>query len=313
MKSACACLLATAMLCLVAACARVAPAPPPKAERSVASASQVPESPTLQTEAPGPEPTLPDTDRLVRYYRRKAKIAPSVVVRVVDLRPSAVSGVFEGTLVVGVGLDRQPFTTSADGTWASFAPLEDVTQNPFARVQKMISLVDVPVRGPADAAVTIVEYGDFQCPFSGRAYHVIEEQVLAQYGKDVRFAYKHYPLSMHPWAEAAAVAAECARNQGADAFWKVYRGLFENQSTIGPANLREKAHAFLAGSDVDLAVFDACFDGKETLPAVKAHADEAQALAVSGTPSFMINGRALMGAQPFESFQAVIDDELSQP
>ncbi|TMA96358.1 MAG: hypothetical protein E6J77_01355, partial [Deltaproteobacteria bacterium] len=88
---------------------------------------------------------------------------------------------------------------SGDGRYAVFAAVEDVTVDP--------------------AKAVIVEYSDFQCPFCSRGYATIEKQVLTSYGDKVRFYYKHYPLPFHPWAEAGAVAAECAKQQKPEAFW----------------------------------------------------------------------------------------------
>jgi len=178
-------------------------------------------------------------------------------------------------------------------------------------VRDKIKLDGEPSRGPADAKVTIVEYSDFQCPFCSRGYATIEKQVLTSYGDKVRFYYKHYPLPFHPWAEAGAVAAECAKQQKPEAFWKLYSSLFENQGQITADNLKEKATGYLAGTGIDMAKWNDCFDNKKSLPQVKAQMQEGSSVGVRGTPGFIINGRLVSGAQPFESFKNVIDDELA--
>lgn len=250
---------------------------------------------------------------VVSYYRKKANVPPSQKVTVVGLKDAAIGGVKEGNLQVGDGPSGQmvPFTQSADGRYAIFAPVEDVTADPGKAVMQKIDLKGQPSKGPADAKVTIVEYSDFQCPFCSRGYNTMEKQVLAQYGDKVKFYYKHYPLPFHPWAEVGAVAAECAKQQKPEAFWKVYSGLFEHQGEITPDNVKAKATEYLADSGVDMNAWNDCFDNKKSLPAVKAQMAEGSSVGVRGTPGFIINGRLVSGAQPFESFKNIIDDELA--
>ena len=85
-----------------------------------------------------------------------------------------------------------------------------------------ITLKGEPFKGGANAKVTIVEYSDFQCPFCTRGYATIENEVLKTYGDKVKFYYKHFPLAFHKWAEPGAIGAECAKDQKAEAYWKLY-------------------------------------------------------------------------------------------
>ena len=254
-----------------------------------------------------------DDERLIKYYRKKANVAPAQKVSVAGVKDTAIKGLKEGVLEIGEGpaARKVPFAMSADGRYVLFASLEDVTVDPAKAVMQKISLTGEPAKGPAGAKVTIVEYSDFQCPFCARGYSTMENQVLKEYGDKVRFVYKHYPLPFHPWAEAGAVAAECAKQQKPEAFWTVYKGLFENQQQITADNLKEKVHGLLVGTGVDQAKFDDCFDNKKTLPQVKAQMAEGASVGVTGTPAFVINGRLVSGAQPFENFKAIIDDELA--
>ena len=254
-----------------------------------------------------------DNEPLFKYYRRKTNMPPTSKLSVTGLHDAAIKGVKEGTLEIGEGpgARKVPVTLSADGRYAIFGPIEDVTVDPNKAVMQKIALKDEPARGPADAKVTIVEYSDFQCPFCARGYSTIEHQVLKEYGDKVRFVYKNFPLPFHPWAEPGAVAAECAKQQKPEAFWKVYTGLFEGQQGISPENLKEKVDAMLADSGVDMDRFNDCLDNKKSLPQVKAEMQEGSSVGVTGTPGFIINGRLLNGALPFENFKAVIDDELA--
>ncbi|MFQ5666877.1 MAG: DsbA family protein [Candidatus Binatia bacterium] len=250
------------------------------------------------------------TKKLVEYYRRKANVPPSAQVQVKNLRASKIKGAKYGTLAVGGR--NVDFLLSTDGRYAVFGELEDLNVDPFAAVMKKISLKGKPQKGPADAKVTIVEYSDFQCPYCSRGYHTMENQVLKEYGDKVRFVYKNFPLPMHPWAQSAAVASECALQQKQEAFWKLYDFYFQNQRKITLQNLKEKSLAALDGAGLDATKFTDCVDNNRTLDQVKADQAEGARVGVRGTPAFIINGRLVSGAQPFTNFKAVIDDELAR-
>ena len=255
-----------------------------------------------------------NTDQLIKYYRKKANVPPAQKVSVTGLKDStAIKGAKEGTLEVGDGPAAQKiaFTMSPDGKYAVFAATEDVTADPSKAIMDKISLKGEPFKGPANAKVTIVEYSDFQCPFCSKGYNTIEKQVLTEYKDKVKFYYKHFPLAFHKWAESGAVAVECAKAQKPDAYWKLYSYLFENQGTITPENLKEKSTEVLKDTGVDQAKWNDCFDNKKSLDKVKAQMAEGSAVGVRGTPGFIINGRVVSGAQPFENFKNIIDDELA--
>jgi protein-disulfide isomerase len=162
-----------------------------------------------------------------------------------------------------------------------------------------------PLRGAVNAPVQIVEFSDFECPFCFRANPVVR-QVLSTYGDRISLVYRHYPLPNHPNARPAAEAAACANEQGR--FWDYHDRLFANQSRLADADL--KAHAAAVG--LDAGKFNDCFDRRKYQDAVDADIDAAEAAGVTGTPAFFINGRPLNGAQPFEAFQRVIDEELAR-
>ena len=249
--------------------------------------------------------------KVVEYYRRKANVPPAAQVEVKDLKASKIKGAKTGTLQVGPQ-QKVEFTMSDDGRYVVFGELEDVTVDPFAGVMKKISLKGQPSKGPESAKVTIVEYSDFQCPFCARGYQTVENQVLKEYGDKVRLVYKNFPLPMHPWAEPAAVASECAFEQKPQAFWKLYGYYFQNQRDITPQNIKDKSVEALKDDGIDTAKFTDCLDNKKTLSEVKADQAEGASVGVNGTPAFLINGRLVSGAQPFENFKSVIDDELAR-
>jgi protein-disulfide isomerase len=159
-------------------------------------------------------------------------------------------------------------------------------------------------QGSADAPIELVEFADFQCPFCFRAHPTVE-QVLRTYGDRIHFVYRHYPLTNHPNARPAAEASECAAEQ--DKFWPYYEVLFSDPSKLDSAGL--KASAAQVGIDVDR--FNACVDSHKYKSVVEADMKEGEEAGVTGTPAFFVNGRMLSGAQPFEQFKQVIDEELA--
>jgi protein-disulfide isomerase len=141
--------------------------------------------------------------------------------------------------------------------------------------------------GPADAAVVLVEYGDYQCPHCGRAYRVIHD-VLGRLGDDVRFVFRNFPLTaVHPDAQTAAEAAEAvAAHGGNDAFWDMHATLFENQDALEIDDLLGYAEA--CGVD-PLAVADDLSTGRQR-ERVRADVESGTASGVTGTPAFFVNG-----------------------
>jgi protein-disulfide isomerase len=163
-----------------------------------------------------------------------------------------------------------------------------------------------PEKGPASAPVTIVEYADYQCPYCTRAVAALK-QVEERYPGKVRIVFRDFPLTqIHPNAGKAAEAGACANDQGK--FWPMHDRLFANQTKLGLPDL--KKHAEELG--LDMAAFNACLDSGKHAEGWRKSLEEGQRYGLTGTPSFFINGRLLVGAQPFESFAQVIDDELER-
>lgn len=172
--------------------------------------------------------------------------------------------------------------------------------------EKFFSDTD-PAWGPKDARVVIVEYSDFQCPFCKRFAQQTAEKIRSKYEDKVRFVFKHLPLkSIHPHAMGAAVAAQCANEQGK--FWEYYQTLFANQT-----NLDTDALASYAGTaKLDTKAFGECVQRKDIADKVERDIQSAIELGVTGTPGFIIAGTKLSGAQPFEVFDRAISQALEE-
>jgi protein-disulfide isomerase len=162
-----------------------------------------------------------------------------------------------------------------------------------------------PTKGQASAPIQMIEFSDFQCPYCRQANPTVA-RVLSTYGDRIHFVYRHYPLPTHPNAHSAAEASACAAEQGK--FWPYHDVLFANPTKLGVADLKQHA----ADLGLDATTFNACVDSHKFKAQVDTDMKEGEEVGVNGTPAFFINGRFLSGAQPFEAFKRVIDEELER-
>jgi len=156
---------------------------------------------------------------------------------------------------------------------------------------------------PATAAVTIVEFSEFQCPYCERVLPTMEK-IEQEYGDKVSIVFRDYPLPMHKEAPKAAEAGHCANEQGK--FWEMHDKLFANMRALQLDQL--KGYAGELG--LDQAKFDECLDSGRHAGTVEASTKAGAAAGVRGTPAFFVNGQFINGAQPFENFKKIIDAEL---
>lgn len=174
---------------------------------------------------------------------------------------------------------------------------------PFYRAS--VSTAGAPARGPATAPVTIVKFEDFHCPFCRRAHATLVE-LQKRYGDKLRIVHKDLPLEgLHPGATRSHVAARCAGEQGK--FWEYQDKLYEAPPKPTPEQLKALAKELA----LDVSAFESCLAGNKYDAAIQKDSDEGEALGLTGTPGFFINGRMVRGAQPLEVFVRVIEQELS--
>ena len=187
--------------------------------------------------------------------------------------------------------------------WGSNKPTAAADTAAIRRVD--VSTDDDPSIGPANAPITIIEFSDYQCPYCQVWYKQVYQQLLASYPDKLRFVYRDLPLPMHPEAAPAAEAADCAGEQ--NAYWKYHDALFNQQYGLSRAAYEHYA----ADLGLDTKAFAACLDSHRFQGEVQADASDAARVGISGTPSFVVNGRLLIGALPFSEFKKVIDEELA--
>ncbi len=187
---------------------------------------------------------------------------------------------------------------------------DQVLEAPIATQEPQYKRYDIPTQGayalgPENAPITIVEFSDFQCPYCRRWHEQVYEPLLAAYPGKIRVVYRHLPLtSIHPDAFAAAEAAMCAGEQ--DAFWPYHEKLFSSEA-LGSEIYTQYAQEL----SLDMTSFEACMTEHKYQEAVQIDSDFAINMGVSSTPTFFINGLAVVGAQPLNVFKQVIDKELA--
>jgi protein-disulfide isomerase len=198
-------------------------------------------------------------------------------------------------------LDQSSQTAAQVGGPVVEAPVEDQTQ--FIRY-------DIPSEGfyaigPEDAPITIVEFSDYQCPYCRRWHEEVYQPLLNEYPGQIRLVYRHLPLtSIHPEAFSAAEAAMCAGEQ--NAYWQYHDKLFSSE-TLGNNTYVQYAQDL----GLNTSTFETCISEHKYSEAIQADSDFAVNLGVRSTPTFFINGLAVVGAQPLDIFKQVIDKELA--
>jgi protein-disulfide isomerase len=188
---------------------------------------------------------------------------------------------------------------------ANAAVAVTLAKPPIRRAEVLVG--SSPVRGDASAPVTIVEFSDFHCPYCRTVQPTLLKLLDAYPGK-VRLVYKDLPLDgLHPNARQASEAARCANDQGK--FWQFHDVLYSG--TVGIDVSAETLTGVATKAGLDLAAFKQCLDGDAHLEGIQRDVDHAGKLGLTGTPAFFVNGRLLTGAQPFEGFAKIIDEELA--
>jgi protein-disulfide isomerase len=191
------------------------------------------------------------------------------------------------------------------------ASTEEPESDETSGQQQSIRRYDVPVDedptlGPDDAQITLVEFSDYQCSFCKKWHDDVFPRIVEEYGDQVQIVYRDFPIeSIHPESVSAAEAANCAYEQGY--FWEYHELLFESQRGLG----QESYRAYAEEIGLDLDGFDTCMEENRFNEEVMDDLEFAARLGVRSTPTFFLNGIAVVGAQPFEVFKEVIEKELA--
>jgi protein-disulfide isomerase len=254
-----------------------------------------------------------DKATLENYLRHVELFRGDVTFQLDDPKPSKYLPGFSEVLVHLIFNSAQKdelFYVSADGQTIIRGDVFNLGKSPFQSNLDKLTLADQPSFGPADAPVTIVEFGDFECPDCKMEAPILRHDLTEKYGTTVRVFFKNFPLeSVHPWARAAAIMGRCVVQQGQPAFWKFYDWIYENQDQITGDNLKAKVLTWAGDNAVDALKLGQCIDTKATEPEVNKSIAEGYALGIQGTPTLFINGRKIGGLM-WPDLQLVINKEL---
>ncbi len=164
---------------------------------------------------------------------------------------------------------------------------------------------DAPVFGKKDSKVTVVEFSDFQCPYCSKGAKIVQK-LKKDYGSKIQFAFKQFPLeNIHPNARPAAEASMCANEQGSDKFWTYHDKLFAAQDKLDAEGL--KAAAKTTGLNMDK--FNQCVESKKYAKYVSDDIQYGLKIGVQSTPTFLVNGKLIQGARPYQEFKELIEQD----
>ena len=257
-----------------------------------------------------PALNLPSEATVDSFMQQTFGYEQQVSWKIASIKPAPVPGLVQVDVVLATpqGQQASRFYVTADGEHAVVGDIIPFGAKPFDPTKKTLEKgISGPSRGPKDAAVTIVEFGDLQCPACKAAQPAIEALVAAE--PKARFVFQNFPLEMHNWAAKGAAYADCVGHASNEAFWKFVAKTYETQADITAENADEKLTALADGAGVKGADIAAC----ASTPVTKAHVDASLALGkavnVTGTPTLFINGRTIgnVGQVPAESLKGLVE------
>ncbi len=188
-------------------------------------------------------------------------------------------------------------------------------QTPPAGTKVEVGKGNLPALGSKNAKVVLVDFSDFECPFCKKYFDETFEQLKKDYvdtGK-VIYYYRHFPLDFHSAAKPAAIASECANEQGK--FWEYHDLIFKEQDKIAqktPDEIKQALKGFAVSLGLNTSNFNNCLDLEKYKANVEKDQKEGQTAGVNGTPTFFVNGLSVVGAQPYSVFKTIIDQELTK-
>ena len=215
-------------------------------------------------------------------------------------------------LVAGVMISGSLLYSNGAGVKSGTAQIKQDLQG---NVRVDVSAEDDPSIGNKNAKVTMIEFSDYQCPFCRIFWKESFSQLKKEYidtGK-VKFVYRDYPLSFHPMSEPSAQAGECADDQGK--YWEFHDKIFGEEDKKGQGTVTytiQELKLWASQIGLNQADFNKCLDSGKYKEEVQKDFNDGTSAGVSGTPSTFINGRLVVGAQPYASFKAIIDEELKK-
>jgi protein-disulfide isomerase len=262
-----------------------------------------------------PAVNLPSEATVDSFLQQTFGYESQVSWKISSIKPAPVPGLAQVDVILASPQGQQisRFYVTPDGDHAVIGEIIPFGARPFDPAMKTLEKgISGPSRGPKDAAVTIVEFGDLQCPACKAAQPSIEALVTAE--PTARFVFQNFPLEMHNWAAKGAAYADCVAHASNDAFWKFIAKTYDTQADITAENADEKLTALANDAGVKGADIAAC----ASTPAAKAHVEASLALGkevnVTGTPTLFINGRTVGNVSqiPLDTLKGLVEFAAKQ-
>lgn len=255
-------------------------------------------------------PELPSEAVVESFLHEQFGYQADLTWKIQSIRPSPIEGLAEVNVVLASqqGQQLSRFYVGPDGQHALVGEIIPFGAKPFDPAKDaLVKGINGPSRGPKDAAVTIVEFGDLQCPACKAAQPTIEALVAAE--PQARFVFQNFPLEMHNWAAKGAAYADCVGRASNDAFWKFVSTTYEKQAEITAENADEKLTALADGAGVKGAEIATCSTQPETKSRIDASIALGKKVDVTGTPTLYINGRKVgqFDARLSDVYKSLVD------
>ncbi len=257
-------------------------------------------------------PSVSTQKSIEAFLRNYYALGPEYTITVGAPKPVGTSGLSEVPVDVksADGGDTVKMYLTADGRYLIRGEVNDLRSDPLAENIAKFDLQGAPVYGDLKAPITLVEYGDFECPVC-RNFHDAVRGLLPKYPQ-VKLVFKDFPIDqIHPWARTAAIAGRCAYHQDPKAFWKMYDLIYDNQDLVSAENAYEKMLDFAGRAGLNTETFKACLSSPAASAEVDASLENGKLLDVRSTPTLFVNGRRLAGADP-HALQQYIDYEVAK-
>jgi len=270
--------------------------------KTTATAATVPKT--------GSATNLPPEDTVRAFMQQMFGYDSSLTWKIVGIKPSQAEGLAEITVLLSnpQGQQSNKLYITADGQHAVIGDIIPFGVHPFDAARKELDKgIDGPARGPADAAVTLVEFSDLQCPHCKQAQPTIDKLMADE--KNARLVFQNFPLPSHEWAAKAAAYADCISRGSNDAFWKFLQSVYDAQTDITLANADEKLTGLADKAGVKGADIAACAAKPETTGRVQHSIALGTSVDVTGTPTLFINGRKIANVSgiPYDVLKSLVE------
>ncbi len=270
---------------------------------------------TSKTEAPTANSSLPSQATVNAFLQHMFGYDPEIKWQIVAIKPSPANGVSEIDVVLSnpQGQQSQKLFITPDQKFAFAGDMIPFGPNPFGPNHALLQKANGPAHGPANAALTIVEFGDLQCP-SCKAAQPTVDKLLADI-PNARLVFEQFPLTqIHNWAMKAAEYGQCIAEQSNDLFFKFMKNVYQQQEQITAENADEKLAAAATAAGANAQAAAACAKLPATTAKIQQAMDLGKELDVTGTPTLFLNGRkvATVNQLPYEVLKAIAEYQAKQ-